>query len=454
MKVTKIGSLSAAGDTFLQRLQLKHLYAETSDSAPSGEVNLLMANFAEPLSEAEHIAIKEAFDNDKAILYFEDVKAGHFPDNALIRTDADTCVIKSEAQGRIQQLFILKSDSQGPERDEKEEIFEKKSDATQETIEPESSSIMEAMTTEAIEPKTIVETALDWLDGLSMYQSGKADPNMRNINASMAIGNFVMYKSYNTNLSGKQQGASLMAAFDIELVADSKNLCKMVRLTSTMSQVNPGSMPFNSKGRRGDATYEGTVIIYPGDDYIFNERSSFQMPQGWSMAKRAPLTKNGENTYTYTTGWSVGAEGGGEIAQDPKVTAKVSVSYSATEQKTTNFKDFELQDLNVNGYCYWRYYFTQADRDWTKLLSGLINNIEPFPDLATSAMVMNNEVVYRAPAEQVSIQNFCFNIGHQTMCIYSDNFPGNAYFKKSGWIGNCWGWFSLNMGAVKFPPNI
>lgn len=461
MKVTKIGNLSAAADTFLQGLEPKKLYASSFDSDSPEEVNMVMANFSEPFSENDHNAIKETLNNEKAIFYFENVKAEDFPEGALFSTDADLCVIYSEAGGRVQHILMSGNNinMQIPEREGQAEIFEsviEQKEAGQDTTESNISAGMDEtpseINTDEVEPKTDIEIALDWLTGLSPTPRknmlmGASDPQMKNINGSMAVGSVVAYQSYDTDRCGKKKTASLMASFNVELVADSTNLCKMLKITSNSSQVNPGGMTYNDSDGRGDATFEGTVIIYPGKEYIYDSRGSYQMPRGWSMDQHVPLTKNGTNEYVYTTGWKIG----GDVAPDPKAPVKLSVSYDSSTQQKVSFLDFELQDLNVNGYCYWRYYFTTADRNWKDLFDfwGKVNS---FPDLATSAMVMKNEVTYRIPKDETSMQMFCFNIGHRT--IYAESTLFTIKYRTSGWIGNLWGYFSINMGSVKFPGNV
>jgi hypothetical protein len=430
MKVIKIGDLSTKALTFLENLGAKQEVI--------GE-NVLLANFFAPLSSDDHNTIKETFNSDKAVLYFENVKKEHFPDNVLLAIDADMCIIHSQCNGRLQHLFLSKNPKQGLTLEG--EARTEKGELKQRVDKPDSGNNKDEIFSnkeEVIAPKT--DIVLDWIT----TKLAAIDPMIQNINGSRAMGSVVAYQHYDTKLNGTIQHASLMASFDIELIANSDNMRKMIKLTSNMSQVNPGALSQDNNSARGDANYKGSVIIYPGNDYIYNDRYKFQMPAGWAMDKRVPLTKNANNEYTYTTGWKVG----GDISPDPKAPVKLSVSYDSTTQHTVSFLDFELRDNNVNGYCYWEYYFTKADKNPKDLIT-FLGNVDDLPDLAKTAMVMKNEVTYTAPNNANEWQMFCFNIGHRTVCPKAYTFTYEIDY--SGWIGNLWGYFLINMGVVRFP---
>jgi len=68
------------------------------------------------------------------------------------------------------------------------------------------------------------------------------------------------------------------------------------------------SMGNDNNLARGFFNKNTFVYVFPGDCSLNNS----QLPPGWSRPYIEPHTPNSATTYTSTTGWSVGVEGGGD----------------------------------------------------------------------------------------------------------------------------------------------
>ena len=451
MKVTEIGKTSELAKVFLQKLEQSN-----AQSLQNSEFEVSMMNFSESISVDDHRTLKEMIDKDKSILFLENVKKEHFPDNSLITVDSDLCIIKSESNGRRQHILIL-----GTKEQPKLELASRKNE--EDTIEvneevqkkktPEQEFKKEASTdTVKVRSKIDAQNILDWLVALPL----QTHEDIQLVNASLIRGSVTIESlHYTSDMNGKPTNASTYSSYNVELAAvvePKRN--KVLKITSVASHVSiTDGLSKNSEDDKGDGTYEGRMIFYPGNKYTF-EKSEIKLPHGWRIIKIAPETLNHDNNYARTTGWTIGAEGGGAMSKDPNVAAKLSASYSESEAYSQSFKDFSALNKSNSAYCDWEYLYTKVYRDWKSIFSSWMKDIENFPDLAKSTMYMKNEVVYEAPASDNSCQRFCTYIHHQTLYAHSHSSWGVIHYgikyKTSAFD---WNYFDLNMNSVIFPKN-
>ena len=110
MKIERIGNPSWYAENFVTRLENnKEELKSTGD-----EMNVLLANFTSATGNEAVNSIRQALDTQESVLFLENVKKEHFPDNTLISVDADYCIVKSAENGRIQHILFSSQSEQGP----------------------------------------------------------------------------------------------------------------------------------------------------------------------------------------------------------------------------------------------------------------------------------------------------------------------------------------------------
>ncbi len=453
MKITKIGQPTELATTFLQKL--KQSTALFSQSSQSAEHEVCLVNYSESISTEEQRTIEEIIDRGLSVLFLENVKEEYFPGNSLFATNAEVCIIKSESQGRKQHMLMLGNKEQPSflptVRVDEESTMEASEEAKEKMKKGPLSD--EEPTKESVEVESFIDIrhAVDWVGGVSL----KMQEDVQQVNASLITGSItIQAQNYSSNLNGKPTSASAYYSYDVELAAVvSPKRNKILKITSVNSYVSiVNGLSVDTENDRGDGTYEGRMLLYPGDYYTSN-KNEISLPAGWRIIKIAPETLNNDNNYTHTTGWTIGAEGGGQISQDPSVAANLSASYNASESYSQSFQDFTVLNQSNAAYCDWRYVYTKVYRDWKSIFSDWMADIENFPDLAKSTMYMKNEVVYEAPASDNSLRRFCNAIGHQTLYAFSYLtwylvIEYGVRYNMADWH---WDNFSLNMGSVIFP---
>ena len=290
----------------------------------------------------------------------------------------------------------------------------------------------------------------DVIDGWAnmITLKGKEGSTYELVNASLMRGSVTMAeKTYKSYVSGQETVGSIYFSYDVELAAvvePKRN--KVLKFTSVNSFVSVRKLGRDEDWSRGDGTSLGALKLYPGDRGT-HDPSQVSLPNGWRIIKIAPESPNSENTYTRTTGWSIGATGGGETGKDPKVAVNLSLSYQASNQYSESFPDFTAINQSSSAYCLWEYRFTKLYRDWESLFHGILSRPEKFPALSTSTMYMKNEVVYELPADDNRLQPFMAFICQFRVNLRSQ-FPGFGcyyYGDSQDWLG-----FSINLGVVKF----
>lgn len=433
MRVTKIGEVSNLLEHFLQNLS-------QSQFASNAECEVCLINFSTLLSNDEHNVIKEMFSKEKAIICLENVKKEHFPNSAALATNAELCIIKSDLGGRRQHIWTLgeeKLPHDGPLPREKVRNRIEINKVEAEGKEQKTEIVAYERETRAI---------LNWLDKIDSLSSSEEQ-----INASLVRGTITFAsRNYTSNLNGKDTQCYLSANFDYEIAAvvePKKN--KILKITSVDTSVGIQQLSVDNDDDRGDGTYQGTVIVYPGDKYIYEERASVKLPDGWIRRYYAPDTPNSDNSYSRTTGVSIG----GEITPDPKAPAKLTFSYNQSASITESFKDFSAIDNSTPGYQYWRYAYTKVEKNWEDIFTGINKDVEPFPLLAKSTMKMGNEVVYEAPPSEHAWQQFYIIVSHETMYAHSHMswYLVIYYGIDYKWPMNVWKNYWFNMGLVVFP---
>ena len=453
MKITKIGQPSELARTFLQKLEESTALA--SQSSQTSELEVCLVNYSDSISTEDQRTIEDIIDRGLSILFLENAKEEYFPKNSLFATDSEVCIIKSDAQGRRQHMLMLGTKEQPtfiPAARENDAATMEASEEAKEKKTKEARS-EEKSTTETAQDKPAIDIqhAVDWVGGVSL----KVQEDIQQINASLIMGSItIQAQNYSSNLNGKPTSASAYYSYDVELaavVSPKKN--KIIKITSVNSYVSiVNGLSINTEGDRGDGTFDGRMLLYPGDHYTDN-KSEISLPSGWRIIKIAPETLNNDNNYTHTTGWTIGTEGGGQISQDPNVAVNLSASYSSSDSYSQSFQDFTVLNQSNSAYCDWRYVYTKVYRDWKSIFSDWVADIENFPDLAKSTMYMKNEVVYEAPASDNSQQRFCNAIGHQTLYAYSYMtwYLVIEYGIKYNMANWHWDNFTLNMATVIFP---
>jgi len=148
------------------------------------------------------------------------------------------------------------------------------------------------------------------------------------------------------------------------------------------------SMGNDNNWARGFFNNYAFVYVFPGDGSPDNS----QLPPGWSRPYIEPQTPNSATTYTSTTGWSVGVEGGGD-KDGPK--ANVTATYNQSNQVQHTINDFSVRNISDGSMTGWNFYYTAVDGDkWENHLH-FWNHVEYIADLAKSTLTLNAEGVYQ-----------------------------------------------------------
>lgn len=96
--------------------------------------------------------------------------------------------------------------------------------------------------------------------------------------------------------------------------------------------------------------------MFPGDGSLGNS----QLPPGWSCPYLEPHTPNSATTYTSTTGWSVGVEGGSD-KDGPRPTLLLA-TIKATRCNVLLI-DFSVRKISDGSMTGWNFYYTAVDGD-------------------------------------------------------------------------------------------
>lgn len=449
MQIERIGNPSKNAEEFVAKLKNSNTVLNSAGDSN----NILLANFSSVATNMATDSIKQTLEKEGALLFLENVKKEHFPDNALLSVDADYCVIKSMQSGRVQHVLCSSPAEPGPVYIPAElKNIEAEIDEKGQIINVKDSPITESdIKKSALTAETMSDTQLEeWLELINLKSNQLQEhPDMQLVNASLMRGSItIQEQTYKSYLSwGKETLGSIYCSYDIELAAviePKKN--KILKFTSVNSFVRIQKMGRNEDWCKGDGTSLGSLRIYPGDRATF-ELDQVPLPKGWRITKIAPETKNSDNSYTRTTGYSVGASGGGEIAKDPKIAANLSFNYSSSQQYSETFQDFTATNGSSSSYCFWEYKFTKLYRDWESLFHGIQSRPEQFPELARTTMYLKNEVAYEIPQDDNRNQHFYIFQCQFRVCLWS-RFPKIGY--NTWGDAQRWNGFSINLGAVKF----
>lgn len=447
MKIERIGNPGELAEYFAKALSNNKLSASTNE-----EATVLLANFASTLPNEAVGSLAQMLDKNETVLFLENVKKEHFPDNALVSVDAKYCIVKSSAGGRIQHVLLCTPPEQGPVyvptdlKDIEAEVDEKGviSNIQEKDIVPANNGLNHDET--PITPSTID----GWIDIIARKSMECAENDMQMINASLMRGSITRQEETipsDAYGNGNKTIGAIYFSYDVELAAVIEpTKSKRLKFTSVNSFVRIEKMGKDADWCKGDGTILGSLRIYPGDKMTF-ELNEVPIPKGWRIVNIAPESPNSENSYIRTTGWSVGATGGGAISSDPKVAANLSFNYNTSQQYSETFRDFTAMNGSSSTYCFWEYRFTKLYKDWESLFHGIQSRPEQFPELARSTMYMRNEVVYEIPADDNHCQQFWVFICQFRAALWS-RFPNIGY--KSWGDAQRWTGFNINLGAVKF----
>lgn len=427
------------------------------ESEDLSKLELVVANYGSSLSELDKHEINTIFDEKPALFYLENTTVDSFITNSVLQVDSKACLLFRDSKGH--HIFVLDKGKQPALLDPCDEnmYYEEVTDdnGVKKIVAAHNPNVgisEEQIVKEAVKEDLVTPSfVLDWLT--SRFPSSStlnADEDIQPINGSLVRGSITTLQKNGTRIHNKVlTNNSLYASFDVELAAvvePKRN--KIIKINSVNTFVKAKLGKNNTTDRVWGSRF-GKLILYPGSFYTYDSKE-VSIPKGWRIIKLAPETKNSENSYTRTTGWSIGLEGGGEVGPDgPKGTVKLNLSYNESQSYTEAFNDFEVENHSDSSYCYWKYEYTKVKRDPSSIFSFWANDVENFPDLAKSTMYLKNEVVFETPKEENAKVRFNFFIGNELLHAHGTTFGGwsiNHNYDLQGWDH-----FYINTDTVRFP---
>ena len=174
---------------------------------------------------------------------------------------------------------------------------------------------------------------------------------------------------------------------------------------------------------RGFFNDSANIFLIPGD----GDRP--HLPNHWHLEDRAPNTPNSKSMYVSTTGWSVGASAGAssDVMTGGEVSANVSLTYSKSNEVTTEIEDFSVRDHYNGSMSSWHFYYTDLDgkKKWKDHFTGsdFFPKAKSIANLAKSSLPLKTESVYRGPLEaKDKIKwTFCFEPNFRLLHVASWN---------------------------------
>jgi hypothetical protein len=445
------------------------LETDISLKAAAGEAredSVIVADLSGELSEQHKNVIQSGMDNCSTFV-LRNCRSKEMAKFAFLSVDASTVVMKSGPYGRTQDIIVL-SDTDGPTMEPSviaDAILEPPKDSGQMDALLAKGARLPSVKPEveeervAVPVKTSHEAERSEADVLARMIQGLNDrslmiratsPDFNVINASQVSARLIFAELKWTTEGGGI--ADIFGSFNIELAAVLEPIkSKYIKVTSvgTGISANPA---WNSARNRGYFTSNARVLCYPGRDHAPSKAS---LPIGWRRIAIAPETSNSTETYTRTTGWSIGVKGGGKVAEKPEISAELSASYSSSESYTETIKDFQVKNLSSAAVCEWHYEYTKMARSWTSLFNWPAPFryivIDRLPDLCTSTMFLKNEAIYEAPAEAQGTQQFVFYIEQTTARLWDTGDWRKANCHCSTIRNGMWRDIDVNLGMVRHP---
>lgn len=287
--------------------------------------------------------------------------------------------------------------------------------------------------------------------------------NIINVNQSHAQGQIII-NEYNWNPTNGNH-CTIKGQFDFDLAAVSEiktetgeiitNPQKWLRIKSTESSVRVSNMTWNSDHNKGYFTTYGRVLYFPGTyggGYI-NETPHTPLPAGWVRQDYQPRTTNAQTTYVSTTGFSIGSDiSGGASETGANMGAKVSATYSQSQQVSQTIQDFRVINKSTAGVSDWTYEYSRFADDPENLIDvGLTVNIVNPPSAATTTFDMQNETIYSLPKDASGTQDFTFyleqKVSHLEIDYYVLGYHWDVHTEKQC-ITEI---LSINLDQVVFP---
>ncbi|HAJ64758.1 MAG TPA: hypothetical protein DCP31_40565, partial [Cyanobacteria bacterium UBA8543] len=103
--------------------------------------------------------------------------------------------------------------------------------------------------------------------------------------------------------------------------------------------------------------------------------------------------------------------------------------------------------------CDWTYEFSRLKDNWKDLFTYWVfywDTVNSLPELSKSTMLMENETIYEAPANETNTQSFVYYMIHWTGSLWVDGLKG-MYHHMEQYGHQSWWRFSVNMGRVSHP---
>ncbi len=416
--VISVGNSSVLAVEVANGLNRSCIDSESVDTESINSDSVIVVDMSQDLTNEDYELIDTANRKDASFV-LKNTSNDKMKGFAMITAEADTVLVFNNIEGRTQKI-IIEGDKDNltnlpMEEDELEPVVNEPNGSNSNGLNMEIESGMEpaGKMKEALNSYDIVSMIKDQLSKKAASRSVSSE----NINASLAKIT-VIFSERHWNPDDSE--ASYFGSFDVEISATTTPEKKFVKINSVGTGVRIGNMINNGKYGRKWFTNYGRVIYFPGSSYTYNN-NNVAIPSGWRRIHNEPLTINAKTTYVSTTGWSVGAEGGGEVAESPKAAMKLSASYSESEQERREVPDFQVKNQSSGTVCDWRYEYTKLNDNWGGMFSddlfkkGTVNGLVP---LATGTMFMHNEAVYEAPSTTSGQQPFIFVIEHGASNLY------------------------------------
>lgn len=202
------------------------------------------------------------------------------------------------------------------------------------------------------------------------------------------------------------QTAILDLDFEAELALDRDRGFKVLLLRPAGSGQHPGTLADDGGAARGYYQESIAVDVAKSDNTV-------------ALYAHEPSSPNNVNTFTSSTGWSIGAS----VGSDGVATA--TVGYSESSTVTTSLPDFTVINDTAGQEVSFKYGMTTTWDHMFNQPTFKACNVKGVPPLAKSNLKPAFEAMYRAPASYSGLTSFTFSVA--TLFRHVDRSGSNAF---------------------------
>ena len=385
--------------------------------------------------------------------------AGDLHGYAAVSPKGKYVAVKSISNGRRQELLVISNDEVAIQYDTDSIKKKAKGDDNSQPADPrddhepaeprddreQADSKESAITSRPNEIERLIQFVKSEADFSKITKVGQQHywEQLSTVHFEQLVDNAPTYPGAPDWLNNQLKKGFLKAfcTIDISLYATKTPRQKWIKFQLTDAVGVTVSMTQDDNWAKGWFNHSANIYLFPGGGV---DPNNSQLPPNWTRPNIQPHTPNSQTTYTDTTGWSFGVEGG--VKPDgPYANVKASYSQSNQTQKTIN--DFSVRNRSDESMTGWDFYYTAVDgNSWSDHFTWYGTPL-PIADLAKSTLTLNAEGVYRGPPDKNESIPWSFQFSPK-WAVLRGNFTETDIYLISYGLNNQ---LMIDMGAVKNP---